>query len=180
MKQKHHKAEQIVGLLRQVEAKMAGGQSVEQVCKALAIGPATLFIEPGSPWENAYIESFNSRLRHELLSVELFGSLQEAQVLAEQHRLEYSHRRPHSALGYRVFAATRIPPAASPPPEYTSTKVVNSLTPPWHIIRGQVRCCGANKSRLSGNREWGSRSSPFNSAFQMSNSPRFLEENVRR
>lgn len=98
-------------------------------------GTGTLFIAPGSPWENAYIESFNSRLRHDLLSVELFGSLKEAQVLAEQHRLEYNHRRPHSALGYRTpaaFAATCLPPApaAPPPPEDTSTEVVNSLTTP--------------------------------------------------
>ena len=91
-----------------------------------------LFIEPGSPWQNAYIESFNSRLRNEFLNVEVFGSLKEAQVLAEQHRLEYNHRRPHSALGYRTpaaFAATCIPPASAtpPPPEYTSRNVVNSL-----------------------------------------------------
>jgi transposase InsO family protein len=95
----------------------------------------TLFIEPGSPWENAYMESFNSRLRNELLNVEVFGSLKEAQVLAERHRLEYNHRRPHSALGYRTpaaFAATCIPPAPAtpPPPEYKSRDVVNSLTTP--------------------------------------------------
>jgi putative transposase len=91
-----------------------------------------LFIEPGSPWENAYIESFNSRLRNDFLNVEVFGSLKEAQVLAEEHRLEYNHRRPHSALGYRTpaaFAATCIPPASAtpPPPEYKSNDVVNSL-----------------------------------------------------
>jgi transposase InsO family protein len=91
-----------------------------------------LFIEPGSPWQNAYIESFNSRLRNEFLNVEAFGSLKEAQVLAEQHRLEYNHRRPHSALGYRTpaaFAATCIPPASATPspPEYKSSDVVNSL-----------------------------------------------------
>jgi len=92
----------------------------------------TLFIEPGSPWENGYIESFNSRVRNEFLNVEAFGSLKEAQVLAEEHRLEYNHRRPHSALGYRTpaaFAATCIPPASAtpPPPEYKSNDVVNSL-----------------------------------------------------
>ena len=91
-----------------------------------------LFIEPGSPWENAYIESFNSRLRNDFLNVEVFGSLKEAQVLAEEHRLEYNHRRPHSALGYRTpaaFAATCIPAASAtpPPPEYKSKDVVNSL-----------------------------------------------------
>jgi putative transposase len=92
----------------------------------------TLFIEPGSPWENAYIESFNSRLRNDFLNVEVFGSLKEAQVLAEEHRLEYNHRRPHSALGYRTpaaFAATCIPAASATPspPEYKSKDVVNSL-----------------------------------------------------
>jgi putative transposase len=92
-----------------------------------------LFIEPGSPWQNAYSESFNSRLRNEFLNVEAFGSLKEAQVLAEQHRREYNHRRPHSALGYRTpaaFAATCIPAASATPapPEYTSRDVVNSLT----------------------------------------------------
>jgi putative transposase len=95
----------------------------------------TLFIAPGSPWENAYMESFNSRLRNELLNVEVFGSLKEAQVLAERHRLEYNHHRPHSALGYRTpagFAATCIPPAPAtpPPPEYKSRDVVISLTTP--------------------------------------------------
>jgi putative transposase len=92
-----------------------------------------LFIEPGSPWQNAYIESFNSRLRDEFLNGETFGSLKEAQVLAERHRLEYNHHRPHSGLGYRTpaaFAATCIPPASATPspPEYKSSDVVNSLT----------------------------------------------------
>ena len=65
----------------------------------------TLYIEPGSPWENAYIESFNSRLRDELLNRELFMSLPEAKVLSEDYRLLYNHRRPHSALGYQTPAA---------------------------------------------------------------------------
>lgn len=69
----------------------------------------TLYIEPGSPWENAYSETFNSRFRDELLNRELFTSLAEAKVLIEDHRLDYNHRRPHSALGYQTpaeFAAT--------------------------------------------------------------------------
>lgn len=66
---------------------------------------ATLFIEPGSPWENAYVESFNSRLRDELLDRELFTSLKEARVVLEDHRLDYNHRRPHSSLGYVTPAA---------------------------------------------------------------------------
>jgi transposase InsO family protein len=60
-----------------------------------------LYIEPGSPWENGYIESFNGKLRDELLSRELFDSLSEAQVLVERWRQEYNTIRPHSALGYQ-------------------------------------------------------------------------------
>jgi transposase InsO family protein len=61
----------------------------------------TLFIEPGSPWENGYIESFNGKLRDELLNREIFMTLEEAKVLIEQWRREYNQIRPHSALGYR-------------------------------------------------------------------------------
>jgi len=61
----------------------------------------TLFIEPGSPWENGYIESFNGKLRDELLNREIFTTLEEAKVLIEQWRREYNQVRPHSALGYR-------------------------------------------------------------------------------
>ena len=98
-------------------------------------GTGTLFIAPGSPWENAYIESFNSRLRDELLNTEVFGNLREARVLMEDYRLRYNHHRPHSSLNYATpaaFAATCLPPAPAtpPPPEDTSTEVVNSLTTP--------------------------------------------------
>ena len=61
----------------------------------------TLFIEPGSPWENGYIESFNGRLRDEYLNGECFDTLLEAQVLIEAWRNEYNRIRPHSSLGYR-------------------------------------------------------------------------------
>jgi putative transposase len=61
-------------------------------------GSGAVYIEPGSPWQNAYVESFNSRLRDELLAVELFGSLVEAKVLVEDWREDYNTRRPHSAL----------------------------------------------------------------------------------
>lgn len=63
-------------------------------------GVRTLYIEPGSPWENAYSESFNSRFRDELLDRELFTSLTEAKVLVERYRLEHNHERPHSSLAY--------------------------------------------------------------------------------
>ena len=65
------------------------------------MGVKTLFIEPGSPWENGYIESFNGKLRDELLNGEIFDTLLEAKVLVEQWRKEYNRFRPHSALGYR-------------------------------------------------------------------------------
>src|SRR5436190_5937765 len=62
----------------------------------------TAFIEPGSPWENAYSESFNSRFRDELLDREIFTSLLEARTLIEQHRRDYNERRPHSSLAYKT------------------------------------------------------------------------------
>jgi putative transposase len=65
------------------------------------LGVKTLFIEPGSPWENGYIESFNGKLRDELLNREIFTTLEEAKLLIEQWRREYNQVRPHSALGYR-------------------------------------------------------------------------------
>ena len=65
------------------------------------IGVKTLYIEPGSPWENGYIESFNGKLRDELLNQEVFTTLREAKVLIEQWRQEYNHIRPHSSLGYQ-------------------------------------------------------------------------------
>ena len=61
----------------------------------------TLFIEPGSPWENGYVESFNGKLRDELLNLEIFDTLLEAKVLIENWRREYNHMRPHSFLNYQ-------------------------------------------------------------------------------
>lgn len=69
-------------------------------------GTATLYIEPGSPWENGYCESFNSKLRDEFLNGEIFYSLKEVQVLAERWKIYYNTERPHSSLGYRPPAAT--------------------------------------------------------------------------
>ncbi len=62
----------------------------------------TLFIDPGSPWQNGYCESFNSRLRDELLNLEVFASTLEARILSEKWRREYNERRPHGALAYRT------------------------------------------------------------------------------
>ena len=77
-----------------------------------AIGTGTLFIEPGSPWQNACIESFNSRLRDELLNGEIFLGLAEARYLIERWRTDYNQVRPHSSLGYvppSEFAASCAP-----------------------------------------------------------------------
>jgi len=68
----------------------------------------TLFIEPGSPWENGYIESFNGKLRDELLNREVFTTLTEAKILIEEWRKEYNQVRPHSALNYRPPAPEAI------------------------------------------------------------------------
>ena len=73
---------------------------------------ATLFIEPGAPWENAYIESFNGKLRDELLNGEIFVGLAEARYLAERYRIDYNTIRPHSSFGYMTpeeFAASCAP-----------------------------------------------------------------------
>ncbi len=81
------------------------------------VGTGTLYIEPGSPWENGYCESFNGKLRDECLNGEIFYSWKEAQVVIEQWRVEYNTIRPHSALGYRPPApAAFAPPFASPVP----------------------------------------------------------------
>jgi transposase InsO family protein len=70
----------------------------------------TLFIEPGSPWENGYIESFNGKLRDELLDRELFDTLLEAKVLVERWKRYYNTVRPHSSLGYQPPAPEAIQP----------------------------------------------------------------------
>ncbi|MGD7654782.1 MAG: integrase core domain-containing protein, partial [Verrucomicrobiales bacterium] len=62
-------------------------------------GSKTCFIEPGSPWQNAYIESFHSRFRDEFLNLEVLGSLQEATMSGDEHRCKHNHQRPHSTLG---------------------------------------------------------------------------------
>ena len=62
----------------------------------------TIYITPGSPWENGHIESFHDKLRDECLNRELFGSLLEARIILESWRVEYNAVRPHSALGYRT------------------------------------------------------------------------------
>ena len=80
------------------------------------LGVTTLFIYPGSPWENGYVESLIGKLRDELLNGEIFYTLKEAQVLIGRWRQEYNHIRPHSSLGYRAPAPETVewPLAATP------------------------------------------------------------------
>ena len=80
------------------------------------VGVKTLYIEPGSPWENGYNESFNGKLRDELLNGEIFYSMTEAKVLIEQWRRHYNTIRPHSSLGYRPPAPQTIAPHRGDPP----------------------------------------------------------------
>jgi len=89
-------------------------KAVQEWLDRFDVGP--LFIEPGSPWENGYNESFNGKLRDELLNREIFYTLEEAKVLIENWRREYNEIRPHSSLGYRPPAPqtrTLIPALAS-------------------------------------------------------------------
>jgi len=100
-------------LLRGVPEYIRSDNGPEFTAKAIRkwlnrVGVKTLFIEPGSPWENGYIESFNGKLRDELLNGEIFTTLTEARVLIEEWRREYNHVRPHSSLGYRPPAPEAI------------------------------------------------------------------------
>ena len=101
-------------------------KAVQAWLKEQNVGP--LYIAPGSPWENAYVESFNSRLRDEHLNREEFASLLEAQVLATAWRRDYNEARPHSSLGYlapTVFAARWRAPVGDPPlPAHASAETM--------------------------------------------------------
>jgi transposase InsO family protein len=102
-------------ILRGVPAYIRSDNGPEFVAEAVrkwikAVGTRTAYIEPGSPWENGYIESFNARFRDELLNGEIFYSLKEARIIIEQWRKHYNTIRPHSALGYRPPAPETIVP----------------------------------------------------------------------
>jgi len=117
-------------ILRGVPGHIRSDNGPEFVAKALrewigAVGAKTAYIAPGSPWENGYVESFNARLRDELLNGEIFYSLREAQIVIESWRRHYNAVRPHQSLGYRppapevfvpALAAWPSTPARSAPP----------------------------------------------------------------
>jgi len=81
-------------------------RAIRQWLTNLEVGP--LFIEPGSPWENGYNESFNGKLRDELLNGEIFYTLKEATIMIERWRIHYNTKRPHTSLGYRPPAPETI------------------------------------------------------------------------
>jgi len=112
-------------ILRGIPGHIRSDHGPEFIAKAVrewiaAVGARTAFIEPGSPWENGYCESFNSKLRDELLNGEIFYSLAEARTVIEAWRQHYNTRRPHSSLGYRPPAPQVVqwpaPPTGSAPP----------------------------------------------------------------
>ncbi len=119
-------------ILRGVPGHVRSDNGPEFIAKAVqewiaAVGAKTAYIAPGSPWENGFIESFNARLRDELLDGEIFYTLKEAKIVIESWRRHYNAVRPHASLGYRapapeVFvAALAAWPAAQPRPALPPT-----------------------------------------------------------
>ena len=103
-------------ILRGVPGHIRSDNGPEFIAKAVqewisAVGTKTAYIAPGSPWENGYVESFNARLRDELLDGEIFYTLREAQIVIESWRRHYNAVRPHAALGYKAPAPEVFVPA---------------------------------------------------------------------
>jgi putative transposase len=96
------------------------------------VGVEALYVEPGSPWENGYAESFHSRLRDEFLAVEMFESLNAARELSAAWRNDYNHYRPHGSLGYRTPAEFAAACAASAP----ASAIASACAPAAHAKRG--------------------------------------------
>jgi putative transposase len=106
-------------ILRGVPDPIRSDNGPEFIAKAerewiAAVGAKTACIEPGAPWENGYCESFNSKLRDELLNGEIFYGLAEAKLIIENWRRHYNTRRPHSSQGYRPPAPQVVQWPASP------------------------------------------------------------------
>ena len=122
-------------ILRGVPGHVRSDNGPEFVAKAVrdwiaAVGAKTAYIEPGSPWENGYCESFNAKLRDELLSGEIFYSLAEAQIVIESWRQHYNTGRPHSSLGYKPPAPVAVvwPPTKTQPASPAISTVADKPT----------------------------------------------------
>ena len=113
-------------------------QALRSYLEAAKVG--TLYIEPASPWENGYGESFNGKLRDELLNAEQFADLREAKVLGANWQNDYNHRRPHSSLGYQTPAAyaakCRLEALGAPPPNPRQGRC------PWTPASSPPTCAG--------------------------------------
>ena len=114
-------------ILRGVPGHVRSDNGPEFIAKAVrewiaAVGARTAFIEPGSPWENGYCESFNSKLRDELLNGEIFYSLAEARIVIEGWRVHYNTQRPHSSLGYKPPAPHAVLWPGEPTPSNMAVK----------------------------------------------------------
>ena len=101
-------------------------------------GAKTLYIEPGSPWENGYCESFNSKIRDEFLNGEIFYSIKEVKVLTERWRVYFNTERPHSSLGYRAPAPAAWQTEASPRHGKVESKERFPLSHTAHYCDGQI------------------------------------------
>ena len=123
------------GVPEHIRSDNGGEFRAEAVQKLLGkVGVKTLYIEPGSPWENGYNESFNGRLRDECLNVELFNNLMEAKIIIERWRVHYNTIRPHSSLRYRPPApqtflpADLVPAIWKLPPDQPSVEMISPGT----------------------------------------------------
>src|SRR5271154_1341560 len=142
-------------VLRGAPEHIRSDNGPEFVAKAVqdwigAVGAKTAYIERGSPWENGFIESFNARLRDELLDGEIFYSLAEARIVVESWRRHYNAKRPHASLGYKppapevfipAFAARAAPqsrPAAPPALEHFPFMLhrIQRRRDSWRILAG--------------------------------------------
>src|SRR5213082_1854054 len=121
-------------ILRGVPGYVRSDNGPEFVAKAVqewigAVGAKTAYISPGSPWENGFIESFNARLRDELLDGEIFYTLREAQIIIESWRRHYNTVRPHASIGYRAPAPEVFVPALAAWPAAQSRPAPPAMLP---------------------------------------------------
>src|SRR5499426_2321596 len=139
-------------ILRGIPAHIRSDNGPEFVAKAVqewiaAVGAKTAYIERGSPWENGYIESFNARLRDELLNGEIFYTLREAQIVIESWRRHYNTIRPHASIGYKppapevfmpAFAAWPAALRRPAPPATLAQRPTLNLHSTWTTQRGLI------------------------------------------
>jgi len=126
-------------ILRGIPGHIRSDNGPEFLAKAVqewiaVVGTKTAYIERGSPWENGYIESFNARLRDELLNGEIFYSLREAQIVIESWRRHYNTIRPHASLGFKPPAPEGRSLASARP----GNRHAQSRAGPWSLRRREI------------------------------------------